>query len=68
MQLRSDNVAAQLGGLFVQGLRGLEHLLFPPYCILCQTPICHSEDGLCAGCWQELSRNEAGDYCRRCGR
>ena len=47
---------------------GLDYLLFPPHCVLCQVPICRDDDGLCASCWQELSRCLGGDYCRRCGR
>lgn len=51
-----------------RGFAGLDDLLFPPYCLLCQTPIDRQNDGLCLTCWQELTRNVAGDYCRRCGR
>lgn len=50
------------------GLSGLDHLLFPPVCVLCQIPVCRDDDGLCASCWQELSRCIGSDYCRHCGR
>jgi len=68
METQSGNPIARLLGALGQCFYGLDHLLFPPHCILCQMPICRSDDGLCPACWQELSRNVAGDYCRRCGR
>ena len=68
MERRSGNPIARLAGILGQGLWGLDHLLFPPHCILCQTPVCREDDGLCRTCWQELARNVAADYCRRCGR
>lgn len=68
METQLGNLAAQLRGVFSQCFYGLDHLLFPPHCILCQTPVCRSDEGLCPACWQELSRNVSGDYCRRCGR
>lgn len=68
MQIRPANLFARLSGIFSQGLEGVDYLLFPPHCILCQTPIRRDNDGLCPACWQELTRCVADDYCRRCGR
>ena len=59
---------SKLSSVLVRGLWGVDHLLFPPHCVVCRAPICRSDQGLCPACWQELSRNVAGDYCRRCGR
>lgn len=68
MQTRQSNPVARLKGILSRGVEGLECLLFPPHCVLCQTPIRRDDDGLCPACWQELTRCTAADYCRRCGR
>ncbi|NLK40972.1 MAG: ComF family protein [Planctomycetes bacterium] len=62
------NLAAGIVAATSQCLAGLDDLLFPPSCNLCDTPIARQDDGLCSTCWQELTRNIADDYCRRCGR
>lgn len=68
METRLGSSIARLGGVLAQCFYGLDHLLFPPHCILCQASICRSDDGLCPDCWQQLTQNVAADYCRRCGR
>lgn len=68
MQTRPVNPFARLQGILSGGLEGLDTLLFPPHCILCQTPIQRDDDGFCRVCWQELNRCVGADYCRRCGR
>ncbi len=68
MSLSPVNVFSRLRRAAAYGLSGLDHLLFPPHCLLCQVPVCRDDDGLCASCWQELARCAGGDYCRRCGR
>jgi len=68
MQTRSASQFSRLRSILSRSLSGLDYLLFPPHCILCQASICRSDDGLCPDCWQQLAQNVAGDYCRRCGR
>ena len=68
MQSRPHNLLARAGAVLADGVRGLDDLLFPPSCVLCQAPIDRTDDGLCPSCWQELVRWVGGDYCRRCGR
>jgi ComF family protein len=62
------HAAEYFRNIILHCLGGVDYLLFPPYCIICQTSICHSDEGLCPNCWQQLAQNVAADYCRRCGR
>jgi ComF family protein len=39
--------------------------LWPPLCLLCQTPVC-GHDGVCPGCWPQLPWIRPGG-CSRCG-
>lgn len=68
MSLSPVNLFLSVRRAAAYAVGGLDHLLFPPYCVLCQVSICRDDDGLCASCWQELARCIGGDYCRRCGR
>ena len=68
MQTEPSHIFLHLRSFLAAGLEGLDALLFPPYCILCQTPVRRDDEGLCPTCWRELSRCVAADYCRRCGR
>lgn len=68
MQTRPINPLIRVSGIITRGLEGLDYLLFPPSCIICQAPVRRDDGGLCATCWQDLIRCTAVDYCRRCGR
>ena len=48
--------------------RGLNQLLWPGRCDICDEAICDTEGPLCKACWDELLTCTAGDYCPRCGR
>jgi len=48
--------------------RGLNQLLWPGRCDICDEEICDTDGNLCVRCWNELLTCTAGDYCPRCGR
>ncbi len=48
--------------------RGLNQLLWPGRCDVCDEGICDADGRLCRRCWNELLTCTAGDYCPRCGR
>ena len=48
--------------------RGLNQLLWPAACGVCNEAICDTDNDLCPKCWNELLTCTAGDYCPRCGR
>lgn len=52
------------GGL----IQNASHLFWPSQCLVCHHNIHPDDAGLCSGCWQDLSKSVAADYCRRCGR
>ncbi len=58
----------QAGHLAVLAWRGLNQLLWPAVCAVCNEAICDADKDLCPKCWSELLTCTAGDYCPRCGR
>jgi ComF family protein len=48
--------------------RGLNQLLWPAVCGICNGAVCDADNDLCPKCWSELLTCTAGDYCPRCGR
>jgi ComF family protein len=48
--------------------QGLNHLLWPAVCAVCNAAISDTDNDLCPKCWNELLTCTAGDYCPRCGR
>lgn len=47
---------------------GLNHLLWPALCGICDGSVPETADGLCRSCWGELMRCTGGDHCPRCGK
>jgi competence protein ComFC len=48
--------------------QGMNQLLWPAVCAVCNEAICDTDKDLCPKCWNELLTCTAGDYCPRCGR
>ena len=49
-------------------LEGINHLLWPAVCGVCERAIPERGQGLCDECWGELRFCTGGDHCPRCGR
>lgn len=54
--------------VLIPAWRGLNQLLWPARCDLCDEAICETDGRLCRKCWNEFLTCTAGDYCPRCGR
>ena len=49
-------------------IAGINHLLWPPVCGICNESIAEADLDLCPDCWEQLLTCTAGEYCPRCGR
>jgi ComF family protein len=65
---KSQRVTDRIRRVFALGRRGLNQLLWPGRCDLCDEAGCDTDGRLCGACWNELLTCTAGDYCPRCGR
>ncbi len=65
---KSQHVTDRVRRVFALGQRGLNQLLWPGRCDLCDEAICDTDGHLCSACWNELLTCTAGDYCPHCGR
>lgn len=68
MTTTGKNIAASAKKLLRSMAEGVNHLLWPAVCRVCETAIPERAQGLCDKCWSELRFCCGGDHCPRCGR